>query len=435
VTTIRQRYAARLQRICAGDEGGFTLTELLVAIVITSLIVTVVASSLIVSARSSSDASGRMDESKDAQLAAAYFVADASSANTFADSGSIPSSCASSATLLADFQWSDAGTAKRVYYAAVPGSPALIRRCSYVNGASTPASNIAIVKNLKNTSSASVTCPQAFLCTSQPSLVELAVTETRGYTYALRATRRTASATSSGLDNFAAWVGDGGMTLKGDSTVSAGDGAIVVNGPSTCGGVKSVVNAPAGFFASVDGDCGPDIGIPPPDPLRLVPEPTTTGLATDPGTSTTTNCGTAKKTYRPGHYTSAVSFSSGCLATGVYFLDKGGSLDTVTSAPGGVLIFVAPDANGPTAKNDLSLNGTTTVLSPMTTGNDAGITIFMGRTNTGAVNTYSSLTVNGIIYAPAGELDLQSNNANLTSGAIDVKTLQIKGNGSGIIFT
>src|SRR5581483_1421791 len=210
-------------------------------------------------------------------------------------------------------------------------------------------------------------------------------------------------------------------------TVSATTGIVAVTGGTSCSGSGSVVTAPDGFYGSGGGSCSPTPGSPPPDPLASLPDPAVPGTAASDSTHpNSTTCGSSMPTYQPGHYTAPSSLSNGCLASGIYYFDKDVSLDGVTSAPGGVLIYMSG--------GNLSLDGTTT-LSPITTGSDAGITIFMGRGNSGTIGTNSTMTINGVTYAPAGEFDLQSNNSNVTSGGINVSTFQIKGNGSGLIIT
>ena len=415
-----------MQNRLSQDESGFTLVELLMAIVISGIIVGGLASAFLVGVKTTSAATTRLDESHDAQLASAYFVADASSAASFSQTAPAAGSCAAGLSNVVSFQWTDSGVAKSVYY-VITGSPSqLVRRYCQNDVLS---SDVTLVKNLASTlPTASCPPPEDPSCgvTGTPADVQLQVQETSGYTYTLRASPRVNSSTGGGLGGYAVYVGGGGVTLKGNSTISAATGIVAVTGGADCNSHSSVT-APDGFYGSDGGSCSPTAGSPPPDPLGSLPDPTVPGTAASDSTHpNSTTCGSSMRTYQPGHYTAASSLSNGCLASGVYYFDKNASLDGVTSAAGGVLIYMSG--------GDLSLDGTTT-LSPMTTGSDAGVTIFMGRRNSGTISTNSTMTINGVTYAPAGELDLQSNNSNVTSGGINVSTFQIKGNGSGLIIT
>jgi len=396
------------------------------AVVISGIIVGGLASAFLVGVKTTSAATTRLNESHDAQLASAYFVADASSAASFSKSAPAAGSCAAGLSNVVSFQWTASGVPQSVYY-VITGSPSQLVRRYCQNDVLTK--DVVLVKNLASTLP-TVSCPPpedpSCGVTGTPADVQLQVQETTGYTYTLRASPRVNSSTGGGLGGYAVYVGGGGITLKGNSTVSAATGIVAVTGGTSCNGSGSSVTAPDGFFGSSGGSCSPSPGSPPPDPLASLPDPAVPGTAASDTTHpNSTTCGSSMPTYQPGHYTASSSLS-GCLASGVYYFDKNVSLSGVTSAPGGVLIYMSG--------GDLSLDGTTT-LSPMTTGSDAGVTIFMGRSNSGAISTNSTMTINGVTYAPAGELDLQSNNANVTSGGINVQTFQIKGNGSGLIIT
>ena len=110
-------------------DGGFTMVELLVVIVLTSIIMSVLASAFIVGADTISSANTRLQESHDAQLATAYFTTDVDSATYFSTSTRPPSSstCRDSATGETDvalFEWTESGTGtlKDAFY-FLTGSP------------------------------------------------------------------------------------------------------------------------------------------------------------------------------------------------------------------------------------------------------------------------------------------------------------------------
>src|SRR4051812_29139683 len=67
-------------------EGGFTLTELLVAISILGILVAAMAVAFVVSGNSTAQTTQRFKESHDAQIASAYLATDVQSAKVITDS-------------------------------------------------------------------------------------------------------------------------------------------------------------------------------------------------------------------------------------------------------------------------------------------------------------------------------------------------------------
>ena len=399
-------------------EGGFTLPEVLIAITICGIIVGALASAFSVGAKTTAAASTRLNESHDTQLVSAYFVSDGSSASSFSTAAQT-TGCASGTTPIASFEWTDNGVTKDAYY--IVNSTTLTRRyCE--NG--TKQSDIKVAQYLGSTTP-TVTCPLEDACSTTPAAVQLNVTESSGYTFKLRATPRPTGTGSNGMGGIAVYVGNGGLDLRGNSTITIGSGVATVMGSLNCSGSGSGVTAPDGFFASSTTDCSPTQGSPPPDPLLNLATPAVPSTSqVDSNHPNSTLCGTSQSTYQPGYYAAASSLSNGCLASGTYYFGNGVTLNGLTSAPGGVHIYVA--------SGDVTLDGTNT-LSPLTTGNQAGVTLFLGRSNIGTIELRTTQTVNGTIYAPAGTLYLQSNNANITTSAINVYSVLFKGNGSGVL--
>jgi prepilin-type N-terminal cleavage/methylation domain-containing protein len=121
-----------------GDDG-FTLIELLVSIVILGLIMAAVTGVVISYLKDTNSTVGRLQESHDAQISAAYFTQDAESvgvratATPFALQSSIDSSsypCATAGTTpVIRFAWND--------YADVSGNPGQVRVAYVINSAHT----------------------------------------------------------------------------------------------------------------------------------------------------------------------------------------------------------------------------------------------------------------------------------------------------------
>jgi prepilin-type N-terminal cleavage/methylation domain-containing protein len=438
-------FQRRLRARRTGSDDGFTLPEMLVVVSITGIIVVVLASALIVGAQTTTQATKRLNESHDAQMVNAYFVTDVQSSSYFSKTVT-PSGAACSVvgSPVAMFQWTEVGVTKDAFYSVQNGpffgvqngSPTqLVRRYCDSSGAQY---DVSLVKHLSGIPV--VECPAEVtypVCSTTPADVQLKVTETSAYDYTLRAAPRHSGA-GGVTPGLAIYVGGGGLELGGNSTLNVPSGVVVVaGGPTICNGSDSVVQAPDGFFATTSGQCSPTPGEALPDPLLDLPtpDPSLLPVRIDSYHPDGNDCGTIQPTYQPGRYANASTLSDGCLASGVYYfenLDAGTiTLDNVKSAPNGVHIYV-DQASSQSGQNTLTLSGNVN-LAPMTSGPDALVTVFLGRSNAGAIGVTHTMTVSGAIYAPAGSLEMQSNGANLTTGSINVYRLFLQGNGSGVI--
>src|SRR5205085_12276622 len=159
------------------------------------------------------------------------------------------------------------------------------------------------------------------------------------------------------------------------------------------------------------------------DPLVSIPQPS---RPLNPGsTSLTSTCVAGMPTFQPGYYTSAVTLSNGCLAAGLYYFDVGATIEHVTSAAGGVLIFVkSGDLTIGDPGSGPSTGGVN--LAPLPYAQSGGVVIFMNRDPILGAGTISlkkdPATMAGVIYAAAGTLSEQTpNSATLFVAGIDVK--------------
>jgi len=150
----------------AGREGGFTLVEMLVCIVVLGIVFTVLAGALIIGFKSTSNAHVKFDESNAAQFTALHFTGDVQSADTIAVD-SVTAACGGAAELKLTSTEAD-----RVVAYAVTGSPTLqlVRRvCS--PAAASPAVTV-LAPVIANTSSVVASCNNpcttATLTVSQP---------------------------------------------------------------------------------------------------------------------------------------------------------------------------------------------------------------------------------------------------------------------------
>jgi len=187
------------------DEGGFTLVELLITIVIIGIIVPALAAGVVSILHNSNTTTQRLYESHDAQIAAAYFANDVQSADLPVPS--TDSRCdKAGTTAVVRFAWTEYDTAghsaayKLVVYSkdtSVGTVPVLRRRfCqgtpnSAALGA-TPLSDIVIAHYLSSATDPSV-CMAPALCPGQPtSSIVLTATEQSGYTFKVAGARRAA---------------------------------------------------------------------------------------------------------------------------------------------------------------------------------------------------------------------------------------------------
>src|SRR5207237_5734216 len=132
-------------------------------------------------------------------------------------------------------------------------------------------------------------------CPSTPTSVEMTVTESSGYSYALRSSPRPGSSTPGGLlGGVAAYIGGGGLLLSGNSVLTVPSGVVQVEGGSTvCNGSNSGVVAADGFYSGAGtgpSQCSPTVANSIADPLLGLATPTQPAAAT--AASMPTLCGT-----------------------------------------------------------------------------------------------------------------------------------------------
>ena len=172
---------------------------------------------------------------------------------------------------------------------------------------------------------------------------------------------------------------------------------------------------------------------PMPDPLKYLPEP-------DPSTMTVQS----NKNYHksngtwdilPGVYNGGITMSGQAtlnMAPGIYYMNGGGFSFTGQGSLNaqGVMIFNAPQSNS----DVVNINGSgSVILTPITTGIYAGISIFQERssTNTVYVAGNGGQTVTGTFYVAGGTLNVTGNGANNVIGAQYISDLlTLGGNGT-----
>lgn len=169
-------------------EDGFTLPELLVAVVILGIIGGALTGSIITGLKVTDGTSERIGESTDAQLASAYFAGDVQSATEVL--GTLHPLCAlpQGASAVVSFSWEDpTDSARRVaswFTRDVDGDRHLSRR--YCEGGAVK-STVTVARSL-GAAAPDLSCPGG--CAGTPKSATLTVTEKSGFTFRLAGTRR-----------------------------------------------------------------------------------------------------------------------------------------------------------------------------------------------------------------------------------------------------
>ena len=157
----------------AADDGGFSLVELLLVIVVLGVITVPLANVILGALRNTDQTAGRLAESHDAQLAASYWAADVASVGTRStvdpldpclqpsvetgeayNTGLFPCGTAGTPPAVVRFAWDDvvvngAATLVVVAYVAVPAGPRFELHRLRCNGSNTtPAANVVLAHDL-----------------------------------------------------------------------------------------------------------------------------------------------------------------------------------------------------------------------------------------------------------------------------------------------
>ena len=438
------------------SEGGFTLVELLVAVMIEGLIVGALAAAFIGILRSSTQVNDSLSRSSDARIAAAYIVNDASNSSgpqiSLTDTTSCPDPSppvAGTANPVVRFDStiasaSGAATGDIVIYYLV-GTSLVRRECRNL----TLTSDNVVAANVAHVDVACSPAPAD--CSGAPTSITVTITETATasgpqYVYSLTGTFQQNIGTGSpasvvllgggtcGANAGINISGSGQMRVYGDAYLNTKDngascGAITLSGGSTfAAGSTSILNggtcqAPAYLV------CPPvtNYATPHPDPYSTMSVPSVTGR---PNVNPSTQCQTPGSTATPGVYATTlfVSNDHNCqLQSGVYILQGGLSVSgsaQLTSAAPGVLLYITGGS--------LDVGGSGSVnISPLTTGPWAGILVWQDKLDTSTISYSgaSPLTLNGIVYAPSAQLNISGSAANPTLFALVVKSVFISGTG------
>lgn len=173
------------------SDDGFTLPELLVAVVILGVISSALTGAIITGLNVTDGTSARVKESTDAQLASAFFAWDVQSSTTVATALHPDCAVAAGASPIVSFSWEDPAepAVPRVavwFTQTVDGERHLSRR--FCEGGS---GTTVTVSRALGPDGPVLTCSGG--CSGTPVRVEMAVTELSGYAFRLTGTRRSAT--------------------------------------------------------------------------------------------------------------------------------------------------------------------------------------------------------------------------------------------------
>jgi Flp pilus assembly protein TadG len=203
-------------------------------------------------------------------------------------------------------------------------------------------------------------------------------------------------------------VDDSSMTINGNNTVKAG--SIGVAGSYTSNGNSSVSPAPV-------------TGIPPAaDPLAYLPTPSGGACVPNPNLN-----GNGTAVLNQGNYCSGitingninVTFTSGTYILGNNFTSNGNG----TLSGSGVTFYIQ--------SGTVTLNGNNTLtFSAPTTGAYAGILFWQAASdsNVATLNGNNASKLEGILYFPGAQLNMNGNNALATYTVIVASSLRMNGN-------
>ncbi|MDP9222736.1 MAG: type II secretion system GspH family protein, partial [Actinomycetota bacterium] len=461
---MRSRWSLRARPT---QEGGFTLIEPLIAIVLLGMLAGTLAASLGTSVTAARTTSQKANESNDAQLISGFLVRDAQAAGgsnpftgttdpTLGVSLSDPAGCTAPGTLVARFRWLDRAPdpsapgpqAFVAVYSVSPANPALNRfgvatnwlwRTTCKNGVSQ--SKMALAHNLstKPSEQPTATCNPSTACPGLPASVSLRVYEINNpvngptFSFTLTAAVRPEAAVAPGPSNGGAVVPL--LALGGSSCPNLPTG-LFATGLAVQGAVTVTVNGKVIVDATDVGVCkamqasgsgsltasttqvlsgGSCIGNECPTPIisstTRLGDPFI-GLAPPAGTCNGgTNPALVGGHYSPGLYPQALAISGGTVTfdPGIYIFCNGLSISSSANVTAtGVLFYFAGGT--------FDVSGQASVaMSSSTTGTYAGLLLWLPSPPTNPAISMSLkgggsiAAYNGIIYAPAATVIVGGN--------------------------
>jgi prepilin-type N-terminal cleavage/methylation domain-containing protein len=471
----KQRHASR------GNEGGFTLVELLIVIVILPLVAGALSVALLSVLTEQNTIASKTSNSGDATVLSAVFGKDVQSAQyltlpPYANSSS-PAACGTTSPILS-LQWPVSGPTTVVSYAVVTqsGSSRLFRyACQGTNAPTTTVVAHGVQSTLTATvagsSCSNFSCTAALVAAQSSwasamgvSGVTLAVqapektqSGTTTYSYSLIAAPRVSSPVSRGgsIPGHAPFLmlgtsspavsctGHDSITVAGTAAINSTGTDVKTTGTASFSASSAYVGASSSSTAYSGSNITPtsptQTGVSTVDPYAGMPTPVTEPIPNTVTAGSTYNglsvfSDSNLQTDGPGIYLNAVSINSATtIRSGTYVFQNGlsvsgnGALTGSGGSPVSVLFY--------SYRGAVSLNGDGTILlTPLssTTAGAAGITLWMDQgdsSNLTLGGNGASTVISGTVYAPGAQANV-GGNGTLDLGSLVSSSVSCNGGGN-----
>jgi prepilin-type N-terminal cleavage/methylation domain-containing protein len=413
------------------SDGGFTLPELLIGVVVSSMLIVVASIAGVAVLRSSGSSGERLAQTHDNRMVSSYFQTDVNSM-AFVTS----EACGVGGTPVVNIENSVGGVVSYVRLAEADGGSVMRRECD-VQGNVTAEAEIIEQSGGDVTTASCDGGPCA--AGAKPDSIVLTVEDVGGYTFTLASSGRVTQAPASTipvdegdpiedptsilqpesqfLDPLWLLHGKDGALDVGDSGNLRVNGDTWVYSRST----KWLKQKKAKLTFNGALSQGPF-----PDPLASLQPPSQVGLPVY----------TDGKYHGPGVYRgkTLVIDSNVKMDAGVYILEKGISIKAKGKVSGtGVVLYNGCGLHAPTTckpKGKVKFDKNATVqLSAPTTGPYAGVLLFQDRANRRDIKITGGdkpTTLNGIVYAPtARKISLGSKDATLSIRSVVTTRLKL----------
>jgi type II secretory pathway pseudopilin PulG len=452
-----------------GPEGGFTLVELLIVILVLPLVIGAIGFALVSVLSLQSGVSNRISGSADAQVVSATFVNDVQSASFLTTESTSSPQCApasqvSNSAQVLGVQSSDGQTV--ISYEEVPSGSiyGLFRyECQSGNLVSTNVVSNNVPSGLQATISCETTItaecnsvspavpPYAtgWAAAAGISAITFNIVETAGidiFHYSLTAVPRIWTTASRNVTDVGGYLpllllgagssalscsGNGALNVSGEAVLnSTANGSVSLSGNAqlTTLQIYTADSIPSGAISASANATYTPPGSPISGPAYANPY---SGLT--PPSATGLNTYSDGAYHGPGIYTATLAISgktTQAFASGIYILQNGINISGnagISSAAGGVLFYVTGGSVSISGNGGFNLGPLSSPPSPT-----SGLVIWQAAGDTNALTLSgngSGDAVSGTIYAPGAQVG-GSGNGNLVAGSVLAKSLACNGNGT-----
>jgi len=447
-------------------DSGFTLAEVLVAVVIEALVVGALSMAFIGILRGTAQVGQSLSKSADARIAAAYVISDASNSSgpeisltdttTCADPDPPVTGTPAPVVRFDSTSTNSAGanTPDIVIYSLVSSTG--VAPFSFVRRACQNGVLISDRVLAASVASVTVTCSPSATpqCSGTPTSITVTITETAdtngsAYQYSLTGTFEKligdgqpfsggvvllgAGPTCSGTTSTIDISGAASMRVYGQADINTADGTscqamTLGNSGSFQAGNLSILQGGSCHSVTNGLLCPPWTTYAPAvtDPYARLQAPSTTGLAAQTGCTGPSGTQTAQ----PGLYSGGFSLGGGntcTLASGVYVVEGGfnvGNGATLLTGTGGVLIYLL---SGQFAVD----GGASVTLTATTSSTYDGVVVWQAAADTDAISLSNGGTIvfNGAIYGKTAQLNITGNAQTPIVTALVVQTIVLTNSG------